>query len=873
MALGMNPLGEGDLPEDYIENDDGSVEIPDTPAVEMDAEDFYQNLADVLPPEELRAAADDLIELIERDREARKKRDEQYEEGIRRTGLGDDAPGGAEFDGASRVVHPVMAEASVDFASSAIKELFPPSGPVRTDFVGELDRAVIERGERKCEFMNWQLTHQMSEYYDEMEQMLSQLPLGGSQYIKVRFDPTLRRPVAEFVPIDEIFVPYAASNFYTASRVTHRQLVTRQQFEERVESGLYVDVSPFAPSDSPEQSSAAIATDRVEGVEETAYNEDGLRAVLEVYTWRTFSDELAAGGAAPYVIHIDEHTEQVLGVFRNWDDQDPNFEKLDWIVEFKFIPWRGAYAIGLPHLIGGLSAALTGSLRALMDSAHINNAASMLKLKSGRVVGQNTQVAITQVTDIEAPANVDDIRKIAMPMPFNPPSPVLFQLLGFLTESAKGVVSTAEEKIAEAGNQMPVGTAMALIEQGSKVFSAIHARLHRSQTRVLKILHRINAKFLDEETQQEGLGKVLVLPEDFAGSLDVVPASDPNIFSESQRFAQIQAVLQMSQDARVQWDVHAIYRRMLQLMHVQQADEILPDLPDPLTSDPVSENHAAIQGKPIKPEIEQDHMAHIMAHLNYVSAPWVLQNPLVPPPVIESILNHIGVHLAHLHSVAYATAAADMGISDDAAAPQLITEVNMMLGEQVGQVMQQIQQVQQALASRAPQPPVPPEVQASIQIAQMENQRRIARDQAEIQIEQQRLAGGQQQQSAQLQLRQQEAMARQQLDAMQLQMKAAAESFDQQLRAARQQFEEQLGMMRLEVDRAAKAMAQQVELEKNREDNDTRFQTEILKNTDDNDTQLMIARQDHDRQLIEGVVQSFMNNANGGENGNDVEKD
>lgn len=873
MALGMNPLGEGDLPEDYIENADGSVEIPELETTELNTEDFYQNLAEALPQDELRAVADDLIELIERDREARKKRDEQYEEGIRRTGLGNDAPGGAEFDGASRVVHPVMAEASVDFASAAIKELFPASGPVRTDFVGELDRAVIERGERKREFMNWQLTHQMTEYYDEMEQLLSQLPLGGSQYMKVRYDSTLRRPVAEFVPIDEILVPYAATNFYTAPRVTHRQLVTRQQFEERIESGLYIDVGGAAPTDSPEQTSAAIATDRVEGAEETAYNEDGLRAVLEVYAWRTLSDDLAGGAAAPYVIHIDEHTERVLGVFRNWDDQDPSFKKLDWIVEFKFIPWRGAYGIGLPHLIGGLSAALTGSLRALLDSAHINNAASMLKLKSGRVVGQNTQVAITQVTDIEAPANIDDIRKIAMPMPFNPPSPVLFQLLGFLNESAKGVVSTAEEKIAEAGNQMPVGTAMALIEQGSKVFSAIHGRLHRSQTRVLEILHRINAKFLDVEMQQEDLGKVLVTPEDFTGSLDVIPASDPNIFSEAQRFAQIQAILQMSQDARVQWNVHSIYRRMLQLMHVQQPDEILPEQPEPLTSDPVSENHVAIQGKPIKPVIEQDHMAHIAAHLEYISAPWVLQNPLVPPPVIEAILNHVGVHIAHLHSVAYMQAASNLGLSDDSAAPQLVAQVNMMLAPQVQPMLQRIQQIQQALAARTPPQPMPPEVQASIQIAQAETQRRAARDQAEIQIEQQRAMMSEQAAGAQIQLRQQQAAAEQQVEAMRLQMKAAADSFDQQLRAARQQFEEQLQMMRLQAEQTAKAHAQQIGLQKNREDNDTRFRTEILKNTDDNDTQLMIAQQDQDRQLIEGVVQSFMNNANGGENGKDVEED
>ena len=862
MLPGMNPLGEGDLPDEYIENADGSVEIPELATNELDAGDFYQNLADVLPDDDLARIASDLLDLVDKDREARKKRDEQYEEGIRRTGLGNDAPGGADFDGASRVVHPVMAEASVDFASSAIKELFPPSGPVRTEYVGEVDKAQRERGERKSEYLNWQLTRQMGEYYDEMEQLLSQLPLGGSQYLKVRYDLVLNRPVAEFVPIDEILVPYAATNFYTAPRVTHRQMITRAMFDDRVDSGLYRDIDATAPEDVPEQSASAIATDKIEGVESTAYNEDGLRAVLEVYTWRTIDDALAGDGvSAPYIIHIDEHTERVLAVYRNWDENDTSLTKLDWIVEFKFIPWRGAYGIGLPHLIGGLSAALTGALRALLDSAHINNAASMLKLKSGRVVGQTAQVAITQVTDIEAPANIDDIRKVAMPMPFNPPSPVLFELLGFLTGAAKGVVSTAEEKIADAGNQMPVGTAMALIEQGSKVFSAIHARLHRSQTRVLEILHRINAKYIDPEQQQSELGKVLVSAEDFAGSLNVVPASDPNIFSEAQRFAQIQALLQMSQDARAPWNIQGIYHRMLKLMHVQQPDEILPEVPEPLTSDPVAENHTAIQGKPIKPAIEQDHMAHIAAHLEYVSAPWVLQNPLVPPNVIEAVLQHVGAHMAYLHSVAYSQAAAQMNVSADAGAPALIAQVNAMIAPQVGPMLQRIGEIKQALQQRTPQPPMPPEVQASVQIAQMETQRRTQRDQAEIQLEQARLQNSQQVDAAQLQMRQQEAMAKQQADATRLQLDAAAQAFKQQLDAASAAFERRMA----EADAQLRAMSQQIELQKNREDNQTRFEIDILKNKDDNDTKLMIAQQGEDRRIIEGVVDSFLNQGVGDE--------
>lgn len=828
----LDPLTLGDTPEDYIELEDGSVEIPDLEAVETESKEFYDNLAETLEERELSAIAGEFIDLIEKDREARKRRDEQYTEGIRRTGLGDDAPGGAQFDGASKVVHPVMAESCVDFASSAIKELFPPSGPVRTEFVGDLERSQLERGKRKAEFMNWQLTRQMPEYVDELEQLLSQMPLGGSQYLKLRFDEDLGRPVAEFVPIDEVFVPFAATNFYTAARVTHRQLITQTTFEKRVDSGFYRDVKLIGMNQSPEQSSAAIANDKIEGLEDTAYNEDGLRAILEVYAWRDIGDSFAEEGRrVPYIFHIDEHTEQVLAVYRNWDEEDSSFEKLDWIVEFKFIPWRGAYAIGLPHLIGGLSAALTGSLRALLDSAHINNAASMLKLKSGRVVGQNTQVDITGVTDIEAPANVDDIRKIAMPMPFNPPSPVLFQLLGFLTQAAKGVVSTSEEKIAEAGNQMPVGTAMALIEQGSKVFSAIHARLHRSQTKVLEILHRINSKWLDEQEQANKLGKVLATREDFAGSLDIIPASDPNIFSETQRFAQIQALMQMAaQDAAnpaIRWDQIEIRHRLLELMHIQQPDRLLPKVEDPITSDPLTENMSALEGKLIKAEQAQDHWTHIQGHLIHVNAPWVAGNPQVNPQAVNLILSHINEHMQMLFARSIADTAQQIlamqpGVPEEQAALIAMQQVAQQLAQMLAPVLQQMQAVQQTVQQRTPPPPMDPSVQASIQIAQMDTQRKQAYDQGMLQLKQQ-----------ELQLSSQQDQTKQQMEAAKLQ-------FEQQTQAQREQFERYIAQMREDRESSSHQLQAQVELIKNEQDNHRAQVVDLLKNRDDNETKVLI---------------------------------
>lgn len=851
----LNPLSLGDTPEEFVENADGSVDIPDTilDAEGPDLSGFYTNLADGISEIELSSISGDLIELIDKDKESRKKRDAQYEEGIRRTGLGDDAPGGAQFAGASKVVHPVMAEACIDFASSAIKELFPPAGPVKTQHVGIVSREQAERGTRKKDLMNWQLTKQMPEFFDELEQLLSQMPLGGAQYLKLRQDENLKRPVAEFIPIDEILLPYACTSFYTAQRMTHRQLITQRTFEDRIDSGLYREVDAlFVGNQTPEQTSSALANDKVEGAEDTAYNEDGLRAVLEVYVWQELeADPLTSGDSAPYVIHIDEFTETVLGIYRNWDEEDPTYEKLDWIVEWKFIPWRGAHGIGLPHLIGGLSAALTGSLRALLDSAHINNAPSMLKMKGARgSVGSNTTVNITEVTEIDCPPNVDDIRKIAMPMPFNQPSPVLFQLLGFLTDAAKGVVSTAEEKISEAGNQMPVGTAMALIEQGSKVFSAIHGRLHRSQAKTLEILHRLNSKWLDTEQQQLKLGKVLATREDFLGSMDVIPASDPNIFSETQRYAQIQAILQMSQDPSVKWNKLNIYKRMLNLMHVPQADELLPIPPDPLTADAISETDTALRGNPIKADVHQEHMAHIKAHLAFISTPWIAQNPMIPPEIIQSILQHVNEHILMLQTETIAKFAHGLLIQAQAnsvpATPeQLASAAIQRAGESLSLDLQpitgQIAQIQQAIQARAPQAPMPPEVQASVQIAKMDIDRKAQYDQATLQS------------------KQAEQQANRQRDAAEQAMKQAQAQFEQQSQSSQQQFERFMDAQRLRADTRAEELAKQVELIRNEQDNKQHQMTELLKNHEDNQTQRIIEQMKQHFASIPGAMGTVEN--------------
>lgn len=761
---GMGGLAQGDMlqepAEELILDESEIEELPDGSAVvtlpegPMEDPDFYENLADSDDMDSLQIAEFALkyIELVEKDKDARKQRDKQYEEGIRRTGLGNDAPGGASFNGASKVVHPVMAEGCVDFASRAIKELFPPDGPTRTKILGEVDKEKTEIAERKRDFMNWQLTEQIPEFSDEMEQMLTQLPLGGSQYLKLWYDERMKRPCAEFLPIDNVIVPFAATNFYTSQRVTEVHDISNYEYRQRMSSGLYRDVSYIRATMDPEPTGPQKANDKIEGRSPND-NEDGVRRVYHIYTWLEIdSDKFTKGKLAPYILMIDELETEVIGLYRNWEEGDETMDKLDWIVEFKFIPWRGAYAIGLPHLIGGLSAALTGALRALMDSAHIQNAATMLKLKGAKLSGQSQQVEVTQVAEIEAAPGVDDIRKIAMPFPFNPPSPVLFQLLGFLTTAAKGVVTTAEEKIADVGQNTPVGTTQALIEQGAAVFSSIHARLHKSQARVLRILQRINRWYLEDMRRDEEMVDLDIKREDFAKVSDVIPVSDPHIFSETQRMAQTQAVMAIMDKNPDLFNRRVVVQRFLKQLKVPAINEVMLDMPGPTKMDPANENVAMTIGQAAFAYPEQDHLGHIQAHLDYAKNPVFGGNPMIAPSFLPKAMEHIKQHLAlwylkrmegYIHQ-SVGKKPEDYDLLDDPKALDKLygsasQHVDMDANQTLSGIMPVIQQMVQTMQQFKPKPDLTPDGQVLLQTSMAETERRKQRDAAEMNLKGQAL--------------------------------------------------------------------------------------------------------------------------------------
>jgi len=708
--------------------------------------EHFANIVDEVDQAALTDIVSDLLDKISKDKEAREKRDKLYEEGLRRTGLGDDAPGGAQFTGANKVVHPLLVESCVDFSARFMKEAFPPTGPVKSKILGEQDREKVAKAERKAAFMNWQTTEQMVEFRSELEQLSTQLPLGGGQYLKFMWSSQYRRPMSEFVPIDDIYLPFAATNFYTAERKTHVQYITKMEYQRRVTSGMYRDVDVGVPEE-PDFSQSTKANDKIEGRQDNSYNEDGLPTIFEVYTRLDFED-----GPEPYIISIDKTSGKALSLYRNWEPDDEQRKELDWIVEFPFVPWRGAYPIGLTHMIGGLSGAATGALRALLDSAHIQNVPTLLKLKGGPG-GQTLNVQPTEVVEIEGGALVDDVRKIAMPLPFNGPSPTLFSLLGFLVEAGKGVVQTSFEKLSDANPNQPVGTTMALIEQGMVVFSSIHSRLHNSMARCFKILHRINSAYLTEEDIEANYAGLEIDPSDFDGPMDVIPVSDPQIFSDTQRFVQTQALMQRAAMLPQMYDQRKVEERFLRDMKIPQ-NEVLQPKPGSEDMDPVSENVAASMGRPIYVLPKQDHIAHLQTHMAFLKSPLFGSNPAIMKQYIYPMAIHLRDHLLNYYLVE-AHNAVDMAQRDELIQSeaneqvQVIMKVQQFIEQQLGAFAQELAQIDQAAQQFKPQPPMPPD--NSMQIAQINAgiqqqalQQRAQADAQRIQLEQQKLAQSQQ---------------------------------------------------------------------------------------------------------------------------------
>ena len=789
--------------DDVQDTEDGGaiVKIDDSPSI-GDSE-FYSNLAETLPESELEAMGSALCDLVEKDKQSRKRRDEQYEEGLRRTGLGDDAPGGAGFTGASKVVHPMLTKACVDFSSRVMKEVFPVAGPAKERIIGTPTKEKFEKAQRICKFMNWQMTRQMKDFRAELEQLSTQVPLAGAQYLKITWDARRKKPVPLFVSMDDVLLPYAATNFYSAERKTHVQYITKLEYQRRVKSGMYRDVDLPTVAITPDTTKAERANDKIEGRSADTYNADGLRTVFEICVYYDIEGE-----TSPYIISIDKSTQKVLSIYRNWEEDDDLQEEMNWMVEFPMIPWRGAYPIGFVHMIGGLSAAATGSLRALLDAAHISNFPGLVKMKGG-AGGQTERIDPTEVHEIEGSFGQDDIRKVLMALPFNPPSGVLFQLLGFLIESADSVVRTTFEDLADSNANVPVGTTLARIEQGMVVFNAIHGRIHDAMGRVLELLYRINKMYLDEEEIYDETGELLAYRADFEGPVNVMPVSDPNISTDTQRFAQVMAVVQRSDAKPGLYDPYKVEEMFLRQLKVPDYEDMLVPKPEVKQMNAVNENLAATLRRPIAAFPGQEHLAHLQVHLDFMLNPALGASRLVGSEALPILLEHIKEHIVLWYVgqvVDVATEAAGEDITelqrdanDDekqefdkllAAASQTVSQ---QAKQTLGSIPQIVEQAIQLLQSF--KPPMPQDPSSGLMQAEIE--RKANADQARMQIETQKL-----------QMQQQTAAQRLQTEIQRLQAELEREKMREQAALAKADMEIEAKLrMNAEDNQTAKQLA------------------------------------------------------------------
>lgn len=836
---------EVDLPEpDVIDTDDGGAIVRlggEAGPVEMS--EFYTNLLNApdVPITQLflDSLATDLIETIELDIQSREGRDQQYEEGLKRTGIGQDAPGGAQFQGAAKTAHPMLTKACVDFAARAIKELYPPAGPVKSFIPGTPTKQRLEKAERKQRHMNWQLVHQIQEFRPSLEQLLSQVPMAGVQYQRWIYVPRKKRAVPAFVPVDKYIIPFAAADFYTAERRTFIDDITEFELKQRVSDGIYTDDSILvAALDVPTPTRSEEATQKIEGKQPGSENRDGLRrfyeteAMLDISEW----DEEAQGEARPYIIRIDVDSRKIRGIVRNWEMGDEKFIEMVWGVEWPFIPWRGSMPIGIAQMVSGLSGAATGALRALLDSAHINNIPTLVKLKGSGQGGQTITLDPTKIEELEGPMGADDIRKVLMAIPFNEPSLVLFQLLGFLVKEGESVVRTTFEDLAEQKQDMPVGTTLALIEQGMAVMSAIHGRLFASMQRTLSVLHRINRMYAEDEDIRNDTGELLARASDYDGPEDVIPVADPRIFSDVQRFAQMQVIADRAEKRPALYNQRRVELLILERLKFPNPEQLLVAAPDPKELNAVNENVAASLGRPVTAFPEQDHLAHIQVHLDFMNSPFFgLLQPIMTrlyPAMVQHLVEHIVLwYASRVYEHASAAAGQDFAellkLKDPEtrkeidrtvamASMAVIEEANTVLRTLppiIGQAMQAVQALQQA------QQPQDPTAAGKIATEQV-------RGRNQQQLEQQRQQGKQMEKQAEMADSAEERRERTAQRLQELKLRVIEGQRDSGERAAER-----------DSDMQREQFQQSAESQRAHESN----MTKIATNTEDNKTALTIA--------------------------------
>jgi hypothetical protein len=616
--------------------DDGSAVINEVP--EQPQMDFGSNLAEFMSDDDMNGIANELIGKFDEDKSSRKDWEETYTKGLDLLGFKYEERS-QPFQGASGVTHPVLAEAVTQFQAQAYRELLPAGGPVRTQIVGKENLLKQQQAERVSDFMNYQIMHVMEEYDPELDQMLFHLPLAGSAFKKVYFDNNLGRAVSKFVPADDIVVPYTATDLQTSERVTHVIRRSENEIKKMQVTGMYRDVSL---SVSTEEDRVLNKEREISGVEKSDYADD-MYTLLEIHCnldLPGFEDQ--SGVKLPYIVTVDEGSGKVLSIYRNYRENDPLYRKDQYFVHFKFLPGLGFYGFGLVHMLGGLSRTATAALRQLIDAGTLSNLPAGFKARGLRIRDDDNPLQPGEFRDVDAPSG--DLRAGLLPLPYKEPSQTLYALLGFVVQTATRFATVADQKIGEnLGANAPVGTTMAMMERGTKVMSAIHKRLHYGQKVEFTLLAQIFAEFLPTmyPYEVEG-GPPQIKQQDFDGKVDVLPVSDPNIFSVSQRVVLAQTQLQLAQSNPQAHNVYEAYRRMYAALGVTDISAILPPPPAPAPVDPGMENATALKQQQLKAFPQQNHDAHINAHRGFMSSILVKNNPVV----MAILQSHISEHIA-----------------------------------------------------------------------------------------------------------------------------------------------------------------------------------------------------------------------------------
>ena len=740
------PVEFTDLPEEpgVLELEDGSALVgeimEDKEAIDVP---FDGNLAEAMDDYDLGRIASDLVGMIEDDLASREEWEQTYRDGIEYLGMKyEDRT--EPFEGSSGIVHPVLAESVTQFQAQAYREMLPAGGPVRTQVVGAQTEMLIKQAERVKEFMNYKITYEMEEYDPEMDQMLFYLPIVGSTFKKVYFDPLKGRAVSKFVHAEDLIVPYGATDLVTAPRITHRIPMAANDIRKLQIGGFYSDIDlPDAGYDAEDMDDVREAIDDTQGVHPSNSSED--LTVYEVHAELDLpgfedTDEMGepTGLKLPYIVTILKDTNKILAIRRNYQEMDPLRRANQYFVHYKFLPGLGFYGLGLTHMIGGIARGATSLLRQLIDAGTLSNLPAGFKAKGARIANDDTPLQPGEFRDIDVVSG--DLRGTLMPLPFKEPSATLYNLLGTLVDAGRRFAAMADMKIGEMGGETPVGTTMAIMERGTKVMSAIHKRLHYSQKIEFKLLAKIFAKTLEPYPYMPSteVGPE-VKAQDFDDRIDVLPVSDPNIFSMAQRIALAQTQLQLVQsNPQIHGGpqgLYQAYRKMYEALGVSNIDSILPPPQKPQPMNAAKENQMALQGAPLAAFPQQDHQAHMSAHLAMMSTPAVQVNPAAIAALQGHIQEHIGL-LAEQRAQQEILANVPPEVAQN---PQVMPMIQQQIEKRAAELIAELtEQFTQAVTPPPQQDPLVMIRQQELAIKEQENQRKAQEAAADMAMEQEK---------------------------------------------------------------------------------------------------------------------------------------